>query len=247
MRIESTLHDTSHHIVFPGAGSFWWWESGTIQALQDRFNLKDGNFSMYGASAGSIASVMAACNVNMHDAMAASFRLPKKSWGVTHGHLIQLWLQQILPDDCHTTCSGKVHISVTTITLSFKPLHRKVVSLFTSKEDLINACLASSHIPFFLDGYFSRTFRGECCVDGSFLMFLHHEAWPKDELANGKKRALMMFYKDDKELMKRHFGILQVLDRESTLEMFNLGHQYGNRVLNRAHPLGLFDNIQITK
>jgi hypothetical protein len=48
-------------------------------------------------------------------------------------------------------------------------------------------------------------------------------------------------------LMKRHFGILQVLDRESTLEMFNLGHQYGNRVLNRAHPLGLFDNIQITK
>jgi hypothetical protein len=237
----NTMSIPTQHLVFPGGGVYFWWEAGTIQALSEQYDLKNGRFTMYGASAGSIASVLAACNVDMKFAMTESFRLPKKTKGVTHAYLIELWLQKILPQNCHELCSnGKVNISVTTITLTFMPLHRKVISNFSSKQDLIDACLTSSHIPFFLDGNFSRTFHGECCVDGSFLFFLHNVPWSKKELLNGSQKALMLFHGNDKEVMKKHFGIFHVLDHVSTVMMFNMGHQYGMHVLGqlqRNHSL----------
>ncbi|KAJ1464907.1 acyl transferase/acyl hydrolase/lysophospholipase, partial [Baffinella frigidus] len=168
---------TTQNLIFPGAGVCVWWHAGVIQALKERFDLKNGKFKMYGASAGSISCVMAACNVDMDEALEAAFHLPSKSCALTHGRLIELWLHKILPYDCHIICSGKVNISITTITVSFMPLHRKVINTFSSKQDLIDACLTSSHIPFFLDGNFSRTFRGDTCVDGSFLFFLHNTPW----------------------------------------------------------------------
>jgi hypothetical protein len=224
----------TQHIIFPGGGVFFWWQAGTIQTLKETYDLKDGNFSMYGASAGAISSVLAACNVDLHYAMAEAFHIPKKSRSVTHAHLIELWLHKILPENCHQICSrGKVNISITTITVSFMPLHRKVINNFTSKQDLIDACLTSSHIPFFVDGHFSRVFRGEHCVDGSFLFFLHCTPWDRTEL-NGKQRALMMYHRNDKELLKHHWSILQVLDEPSTLAMFNLGYEYGKRCINKT-------------
>lgn len=222
----------TQHLVFPGGGVYFWWQAGTIQALQNRYDLKNGNFAMYGASAGAISSVLAACNVDLKYAMTEAFRLPKKSGRLTHSQLIEFWLQRIFPDNCHEICSnGKVNISITTITMSFIPLHRRVISNFSSKQDLINACLTSSHIPFFLDGNFSRTFRGECCVDGSFLFFLHNTPWPKAELLDGNQRALMFFQGNDTELMKQHFGILHVLDHRETKLMFQMGIEYGVRLL----------------
>jgi hypothetical protein len=222
----------TQHLIFPGGGVFFWWQAGTIQTLKETFDLKNGSFSMYGASAGSISSVLAACNVDMHYAMTEAFRIPKKSCGVTHAYLIELWLHKILPENCHKICSnGKVNISITTITISYIPLHRKVISNFSSKQDLIDACLTSSHIPFFMDGNFSRTFHGESCVDGSFLFFLHHTPWPKAELLDGNQRALMFFQGNDQELMKQHFSMLHALDQKSTILMFNLGRAYGNRLL----------------
>jgi hypothetical protein len=45
------------------------------------------------------------------------------------------------------------------------------ISDFQSKKDLINACMASSHVPFFLDFKLTRSCRGRQCVDGSFPDF----------------------------------------------------------------------------
>jgi hypothetical protein len=227
----SPVCNGTQHLIFPGGGTYFWWQAGTIQALKERFDLKHGKFSMYGASAGSVSSVIAACNVSMDHVMQASFNLPDKSSVFTHGHLIEMWLHAIFPDDCHIICSGKVNISITTITASFIPLHRKVVNTFESKQDLIDACLTSCHIPFFLDGNFSRTFRGDACVDGSFLFFLHNTPWPKSELLDGKQRALLLYHRNDRELMKHHWGVLQVLDKKSLLLMFNMGRDYGIRLL----------------
>ena len=223
-----TVSDTSQHLVFPGGGVYLWWQAGTIQALRETFDLKHGNFSMYGASAGSISCVMAACNVDMDDAMEANFKLPDKSDVFTHGRLIELWLHRILPHDCHTLCSGKVNISITTITATCMPLHRKVINTFSSKQDVIDACLTSSHIPFFLDGNFSRSFRGDNCVDGSLLFLLHNKPWTGSEL---DQRALMLYHRDDPELMKHNFGALQTLDKKSLVGMFKMGYDYGVRLL----------------
>jgi hypothetical protein len=237
MSLEQRISTSTQkqHIIFPGGGVYFWWQAGTIQALKEKFDLKDQKFSMYGASAGSISSVMAACDVNLEDAMKVALDLPKAG-KYTHADLVEKWLQRILPEDCDKLCSGKVNISITTITLSFLPLHRKVINTFSSKQDVINACLTSCHIPFFVDGHFSRTFRGEHCVDGSFLFFLHCTPWDRAEL-NGKQRALMLYHRNDKELMKHHWSVLQVLDAPSTLAMFILGHEYGTRFLEETKDI----------
>jgi hypothetical protein len=135
------------HLVFPGCGVNFWWEAGTISALREEFDLQDSKFSMYGASAGSISSVLAACGVDLKNAMRVALSPTK---GHTHADRIEIWLQEILPENCHKLCSNKVNISITTIHWSFIPLHRKVISVFSSKQDVIDCCLTSCHIPYFV-------------------------------------------------------------------------------------------------
>ena len=225
-----SVSDSSQHLIWSGGGVYFWWQAGTIHALREKFDLKHGNFSMYGASAGSISSVLAACGVDMHAAMEENFNLPDKSDVFTHGRLIELWLHRILPPDCHTLCSGKVHISITTITAACIPLRRKVVNTFSSKQDLIDACLASSHIPFFLDGKFSRSFRGDSCVDGSLLFLLHNKPWTGPEL---NQHALLFYHRDDADSRVQHnWGVLHTLDKKELVCMFNLGYAYGVRLLD---------------
>jgi len=233
----------TQHLIFPGGGVFFWWQAGTIQALKEAMDLKNGDFCMSGASAGSISSVMAACGTDLHAAMRAALHLPKKSKVYSHAFLIEKWLHEILPANCHELCSGKVFISITTIHLSFVPLHRKSVSRFSSKQDLIDACLTSSFIPFVLDGHISRKFHGESCVDGSFLFFLKNVPWDKAELLDDHPRIMMMDHHKDAILMKKHFNILSVLTEESTQEMFDMGYNYGKEFLktgmaieNALHP-----------
>lgn len=66
------------------------------------------------------------------------------------GPLIKRWLHELLPDDAATVCSGRVGFFSLAV---WPPLPRRVfVSEFDSKEDLIEAAMASVHIPYFLDG-----------------------------------------------------------------------------------------------
>jgi hypothetical protein len=70
--------------------------------------------------------------------------------------------------------SGRVYILVTEVPVSttglkFKkqPLFKRWrVSQFKSRADLIATCLASVHIPFFMDGQIWKQWRGLRCIDG---------------------------------------------------------------------------------
>ena len=67
------------------------------------------------------------------------------------GPLIQRWLHELLPADAATVCSGRVGLFVLAI---WPPLpHHLMVSEFQSKDDLVEAAMASVHIPYFLDGH----------------------------------------------------------------------------------------------
>ena len=57
------------------------------------------------------------------------------------------WLMEILPANAAELCSGRVHISVLCL-----PYRRHHVSEFASKEDLIDTCMASAHLPMVMDG-----------------------------------------------------------------------------------------------
>jgi hypothetical protein len=228
-------------LIFPGGGIYFWWQAGLVKALQQRYDLQKHSLSMSGASAGSISCVMAICNVDMDHGMEVALRLADEASVFTRpgglsgvwGGLIEKWLKELLPDDCHLTCSGKVNISVTSLTVTLVPLHRHVINSFESKQDLIDACLTSVHVPYFIDGNFFRKYRGEKCLDGSLLFFMHSIPWRTSYELGENPGACIFNHCNDQKLMQRNWGFLQTIDKKSFAEMFSLGYQYGLRWVKR--------------
>jgi hypothetical protein len=172
-----------------------------------------------------------------HHAMQVAIRLADEAGVFTRagglsgvwGGLIERWLEELLPDDCHVTCSGRVHISVTSLTVTFMPLHRHVIDTFYSKKDLIDACLTSVHIPYFIDGHFCRKYRDVNCLDGSALFFLHNTAWSTCTEFGENRSAIIFDQCRDKKLMAKNWGFLETISKDSFAEMFSLGYEYGLR------------------
>jgi predicted acylesterase/phospholipase RssA len=61
-------------------------------------------------------------------------------------------------------CTNRMFISITVITST--GLKNMIVSQYESNDDLIEACLASSTIPYITERKMYRTFRGMKVVDG---------------------------------------------------------------------------------
>jgi len=108
-----------------------------------------------GASAGALVTTLGACGVSPDVAIDSAYRLSneEKLWdkklgllGIWGG-LVRRWLDEILPHDAHDICRGRLKLVVTDV------LRRRQVYLedFSDKKDLIDANMASIHIPLFLD------------------------------------------------------------------------------------------------
>ena len=72
------------------------------------------------------------------------------------GSLLKEWLEAVIPDTVTAETFDKLQISVTTSLIR----QSKLVSGFKDKNDVINACLASCHVPIFLDGRPFAEYRG---------------------------------------------------------------------------------------
>ena len=92
----------------------------------------------------------------------------------THAHLLQsqprtATAPQLLTRALSLFLHGRHRRGRVTIIVTTLPNMGQVgISDFTDKKDLINAAMASSHIPLLLDLKFARSCRGKLCVDGSF-------------------------------------------------------------------------------
>eukprot|EP00899_Mesostigma_viride_P018662 jgi/Mesvir1/26798/Mv20565-RA.1 len=166
-------------LYFPGGGMFFYWQIGCIRWLCRSYDLTDTR--MVGASAGALAATLAACQVDVDAAAALALELAKRAgvWdrptglGGVWGPMIKEWLHVLLPEDAARTCgSGRVHLvvlqlpSLTRRQLSFR---HQCVSDFASKVDLVDTCLASVHIPFFIDGRPYYKLAGRRVIDGSIF------------------------------------------------------------------------------
>ncbi|WIA18834.1 hypothetical protein OEZ85_003513 [Tetradesmus obliquus] len=85
------------------------------------------------------------------------------------GPLLREFLQQYLPPDAHELCSGNTHVAVTRLLPYWQT---RMISEFSSREDLIAALLTSCHIPWYFDGRWMTKFRGHYCVDGGVMAFI---------------------------------------------------------------------------
>ena len=80
-------------------------------------------------------------------------------------------MRDCLPADAHLRCSGKVFVSITVFDPCKGPaaLSNKIVSEFKSRDDLLNACMASSAIPYISDDGVGRIYDGNYVLDGGFI------------------------------------------------------------------------------
>ena len=69
-----------------------------------------------------------------------------------------------IPEDAFIICTNRLFVSMTVLT-RYGPVNR-IVSEFSSNDDLLEACLASSTLPYLTERRGCRMFRGEYVVDG---------------------------------------------------------------------------------
>ena len=179
-------------LAFPGGGIFFWWQAGTISGLAKRIDLS--STPTVGASAGALAATMAACECDMRLALDRAVQLSldagafdRGPWGLygIWGPIIRDWLDELLPADAADRCCGRVNLLINEplmavpllpvlgsplTDLGFECTRRHEISAFTSRDDLIDAAMASVHIPLFLDRQWCARFREQDCVDGSYVL-----------------------------------------------------------------------------
>ena len=155
-------------IALPGGGIYFYWNAGVLTYLAERYELE--GCELVGASAGALSVVLVACGVDFRKATEVAYRLAEENglydrplalvgiWG----RLVREWLEELLPEDAHLTCESRVKV----VLLEVFPLNRRAVEEFKSRDDLIEALMASAHIPLLLDYKPFSSFRGKLCIDG---------------------------------------------------------------------------------
>lgn len=211
---------------FPGGGKFFYWQSGVATYLNRHFDLSQ--IKLVGASAGSLTAVLMACEVDAHHAATVAVQMLKRHgvyerpmglvgvWGL----VVRDWLMEILPIDAAQRCSGRVHISVLKL-----PYRREHVSRFESKEDLVAACMASSHLPLVMDGKPVYMWRGWPCVDGSIMA-------ARRELPRSLSRGESMTfdYMDDADLMAGDMDFMKLSEPSTLFTLIDHGYRYAEKL-----------------
>jgi predicted acylesterase/phospholipase RssA len=123
-----------------------------------------------GSSAGALTAMALAAGVPMAHALELSVQMAQ---GLRPGLLgafgmkdpLRGLLEELLPPDIHRRASGRVHVGV--VWLDGPSYRWELVSDFTSRSDVLEALLASCHVPFWFDGgNLSTRFRGRAAMDG---------------------------------------------------------------------------------
>ncbi|KAG1673847.1 hypothetical protein FOA52_012872 [Chlamydomonas sp. UWO 241] len=215
--------------------------AGAMQYLSEHFDLT--KVPMVGASGGALLSVLAACGVPANAILARARELSLQHgiwerpmalvgiWGV----ILETWLDDLLPADAAEMCSGRVTVVVTQL-----PSMRQVgITDFVDRADLINACLASSHVPLVLDYRVSRTCRGVQCVDGQLPDFVSGVNSP---ILTAGGAAVVLDYFDDAALMRSgRFDMLQLKSYDEIVARVGVGYSYARGL----HEGGRFEGFRL--
>lgn len=155
-------------------------------------------------------------------------------------------LDKVLPPDAHELARGRLHVSLTRA----KTHKNEVITDFDTREELIEALVASCHIPVY-SGRKTPTLRGEHYCDGGLTDNLvrfsdgrtitvspfsgKQDIGPHDALAKGTKGNYFNLHNQDIQLNFnniRRFGHAFFPPRRDVLQQyFELGHKDASRFL----------------
>lgn len=154
-------------LIISGGGFLGYYLVGMDRVLKKLQRQRSFIIERYaGTSVGSLAAVAMVCDVG--DSMISLY---DQIQGDPHYfQRIRQYFLSILPKDAYERCSYRVFISISVLewTYGFPLLKNMVVSEFENNEDLVDACMASSNVPFFVSSFPFYHFRGKCCLDGCF-------------------------------------------------------------------------------
>eukprot|EP00897_Mesotaenium_endlicherianum_P010023 jgi/Mesen1/9049/ME000057S08478 len=224
-------------VASAAGGMFFYWQLGACASIAKRYDMS--RLHMAGASAGALAATLAACQVDGQKAAKAAFQLSLDN---------HIWDRPGGATSCHASChTGRLHLYVLHLPSFRSPgFTRAAVTEFASKADVVEACMASVHIPWFMDGRLSTPFRDRRTVDGSILA-------SKEDLALGGERpTVWLDYTSDEEMKKKRWKFLDLGHEgegppktwEWLQEMMARGEQYADE-LERQGLLEPFHRIRL--
>ena len=161
-------------IGFPGGGMKINWILGTCHQLQLCAPLDA--CVLAGASAGAGAAAMLGCGVRVDGALEfilgdpmlrSYFENPERAAGSIE-KAVRRVMEHVLPHDAAERCSGRVYIMLQRYDEGSRRWVHYFQSEFSNKEDVVNAVMASGHVPLFSSGSMYCKHRGETHVDGQW-------------------------------------------------------------------------------
>lgn len=201
-----------------------------------------------------MSATMAACDVSFRDA----FELEEKlldGGGEDQLHreppywagYIRRWLDGCLPADAHDKCNRRLHISITELAPTFGTT---TISTYADRSDLIDAVLASVHVPFWLDRKFCTSFRGSSCIDGSVYLPRFSEphllARPPYTLPDGGAADVRIFQFNDPRMQAAYpspTDFLATKSRDEKVQMMAWGASHVEE-LDAAGSLAALDGLR---
>jgi predicted acylesterase/phospholipase RssA len=161
-------------VCFHGGAKYFFWNIGVIQYLVEHEIFLPCQDLFVGMSAGALCAVLTICQIPSEKILSSveticqKYNVFHRPWGLfgIWSSMIEEWLNDLLPEDAHERCNHKVHIILSCVSLS-QPKY--TVSSFENRDDLIQCLLATIHIPFFMDYFPVRSYRGHWCWDCAIL------------------------------------------------------------------------------
>lgn len=152
------------HISF-GAGCYHIaYHIGVLEVLQKN-KIIQANDVFSGSSSGAIIAVFAACDIDAHSIFFSE--LPKIKNTQDLCKRLRCVLTDVLPKNAHILCSSRCNIYVTDMN-NLEPL---VLNHFTSKDDLIDAVVASCFAPKVTSSNIQYMYKGRSVIDGGITAF----------------------------------------------------------------------------
>ena len=181
----------SKAVQFTGGGIFFWWQAGFCRRLLEegfREQALSSDVTIIGTSAGALSAALLASGADFSKAADVAIALSAREkvfetgrLAFVWGKIVEEWLEVLIPDEpTSPLLLSNTFITATPADLC-KGIRQVTLSGFTSKQDVIGACMASAHIPFFMDAKATRRYKGVDLIDGSFWPFVlgdeRFEAW----------------------------------------------------------------------
>lgn len=218
-------------VCFHGGAKYFFWNIGAIQYLVEHEIFLPCQDLFVGMSAGALCAVLTICQIppehilSSVDTICQKYNVFHRPWGLfgIWSSMIEEWLEELLPEDAHELCNYKVHIILSCLSLS-RPKY--TVSTFENRHDLIQCLLATIHIPFFMDYFPFRSYRGHLCFDGA--VFLPNESYE----IFGKEKEYFYYhlhYLQDKNLQSSYRFALQTSSLQELEKLRICGYMYAKQ------------------